>query len=991
MPSERDIEKIEKMVDELGEKEKEIASELSTSKGEQPADEFLDEDLSTLLDDIQTGLEEEKELEEKSRVEEQVEGSGEESNDTEFEPAQEETEEKSLDIESEDVQQGVKDEIDNIREESIEEEGLEEEGGQIEEIEKIADEEAIDVGEEIKELETEEEVDLDLPEDFDLDMADVVEEPPNGFFKQKEKKDGEEKEEQKEISPEDKLVGELEEIIEGVGVEQEEDLIEEDFAGLETEEPSVEELEKGISPEEEFAESGEEEIEKEEEVQGLAEEGFEEESISEEVEVPELETEKEEQLDLEAESEESKSSQEEEVQGIGEIEIPDIEELEKEAEEGGLGEVEEELAEEEREEAPSEVEHIEVGERKEEEIELSDEDIILITTKLKQLNPVLAKSIRDTILESELPLEQLKGLLTLLMRDAPEDEIKTYYEAVTGRKVPIEKIPEVIRVEKKPGPFATIYENLGPLVRVAGLSIVVTSVILAIFMAFFYKPLKSTKYYKKGRQYIKQEEYRLAEQSFNRAVKIYEKIKEYDRFGWEYMISGNYDAAIKKFLAGIKKDKRFKIISLRLHLAKLYNILGEYEKADKIYEQLIKLKPKKYEFVKLKGENLIDWGRVDREKLKSALTLFGNAAEKFPKYADPVIKMLYINIILGNDKAIEDLFQYLNQNYSGEYDKVVHTKLAEYFIKKGKYFEAKKLLMILLGEFPDYPFLYYTYAMYYKAIKSKEDEEIMLNLAISKENTRKLIYPWDKRDRILLSNAYNELGEIYANLELPGKSAEAIRYFKRAIDENPDNKRAYFNLAQVYFYKEKDYDLAERYYKEALSRGFTNDDLIYNLGVISYYRRNFKDAVENWMKLSNKYPGNPNISFALACALLYMKRYEAALGELLNLSETYDELVKELGEIKPYSNYHRRIVLEASSVYNNLGVAYEKLYELKGNPEYQKKALISLYRAGELADIIGIQWGKIQYNLNYILHPDVIRADMAIADKISENFRFIKL
>ena len=133
---------------------------------------------------------------------------------------------------------------------------------------------------------------------------------------------------------------------------------------------------------------------------------------------------------------------------------------------------------------------------------------------------------------------------------------------------------------------------------------------------------------------------------------------------------------------------------------------------------------------------------------------------------------------------------------------------------------------------------------------------------------------------------------------------------------------------------------------------------------------------------------NPNINFAIGSALLHLGEYSSALGELLVLDELYDDLVQGLGEIKPWRAYHKRIVLEAARVSNNLGVAYQKLYEITGDSEYQKKSLVSLYKGGELADIIGIQRGEIQYNINYIVHPEVIRGDMAISSDVSHDYRF---
>ena len=1039
MPTDRDLEKIEKMIDEVGDVEKKLGVVDESYFKEVEAKEEA-ENLDDLLEDIEVGLKEEKELEskvskvsveggesvEESREVESVKDKGiAESPETEeeifeIEDLGEETETvgtlEGLDIEEiaiPEIEEGeektpgleeVEKKLGEVKNEEVKEEKKVKGAGK--KTEKAIEETEEEIEEGISEEELQEEISrlegveegegeeiLDLPEDFDIDKLSLKEEPPSGFFKSKKKEEKEVKEEKAEESEEEALTRELEGIIEGIG---EEEIPESETFPSESIQESVEtgelEGEKLETPEEEFFGEG---------------------SAGEEL--PSLETLEEfgEEADKRAEGEVEELEAEKEKEGeegiLGE-ELPEIEEIISEVQpEEKIGEEpEEELIEEVREgEKPAEAgggsleeetEQISSGieEAKEVEasegefdIELSDEDIVLITTKLKQLTPELALAIRDSILKSEIPVEKLKGLLDLLIRDAPEPEIKSYYEAVTGEKIAIERLPGVIRVEKKPGALVAVYENLAPMIRVTALGVIAAAILLSIFMLFFYKPIKANKYYKNGIVYLKSDNYNLAEQYFKKGQSIYPKINEYDRYGWMYMLAGNYDMAMQKFKEGIKIDKKFKSISLRLHLAKLYNVLGQYQAADKLYSELVKRYPRNYEYIKLKGLNLIDWGKIDREKLKNAYALFSEANKEFPKESDPVIRMLYINILLDKLKRVKNLYDYLNQNYPDELDSFVHTALASYFVDKNEFTQAKKLLMKLIARFPDYPHLYYAYAKYYEAIGSKKDQELMLNLAISKEESRKILFPWDTHDRNLLSNAYNDLGEIYASLEIPGKSAEAISYFKKAIEENPENRVAYFNLAQVYFYKEMDYELAERYYIQAKQKGFINKDLIYNLGVLYFYKRDFTRAVNNWINLNEMMPGNPNVSFALACAFLHMKKYEAALGELINLSETYENLIKELGEIKPWKAYHKMILLNAASVYNNMGVAYEKLYEKTKNVEYQKKSLISLYKAGEFADIIEIDRGAIQYNINYILHPNVIRADMAISDNISTNYRFI--
>jgi len=699
----------------------------------------------------------------------------------------------------------------------------------------------------------------------------------------------------------------------------------------------------------------------------------------EEFEMPELE-----EIESLEKAEEMPPSEKEELK---EFKMPEIEE----------GKVEEELPSIE-EEIPEGIEKLTHGEKDREEktkgigIDLSDEDIVLIMARLKELDPFLASRIKDVILNVSIPVESLKKLVNLILENAPEEEVQHYIEWATGKKIEKKRIPRVVAVPEKRGRIQILLEKTGPLIRVTGLFVTVLALLSIIFMLFMYKPIKANKYYREGIECIRTEDYDKAEKSFSSATTIYDKVKEYENFGWEYMISGNYSRALDKFNAGIEKDKKLKNLTIREHRADLYNILGQYDKANEYYEEIIKVKPDKYNYIKKKGLNLIDWGLKNNEYYNEAYDLFNNEYVKNNKNSDPLFQMLYINIITNKKDDVDNIFDLLNRRHPKDVDEKIYTELAYYYTKQDRLEFIRDILSRVLREFPEYPKAFWVFGKYFKSIHNIEEEKKSISQAIDLEKSRRLEYPWDIRDRSMLSDAYNDLGEIYAGMEMPGKSAESIGYFKQAIIENERNSKAYFNLGQVYFYKEKSYEYAREYYEKAKSMGLEGLDektLYYNLGLLYYYKKDFYRALDYWSKLSQTIPENPNIGFALGNTFLYLKKYNSALGEFLILSEFYDNLIKGLGEIKPYRAYHKRILLEASAVYNNMGVAYQKLFESMGKPEYQKNSLVSLYKAGELSDIIGQDRGEIQYNINYIMHPEVIRESMAINDNISNNYQFI--
>lgn len=863
-----------------------------------PGDEKEGEDdLTSLLKDIEIGLSEEKELEEKFKRE-QAGTSG-------AEEMVEEAEEQEGPTVPEEVAEGVAEEAVEEKEEEVVSAEGEEEG-------------------------------FNLPSDFDMSNLGVVEGPPDELVGRAEEQK-EEFEESEEVSEEE---------------------AEEAFKV-----PGLEELE-GLEGAEEAAE---EEYVLEEAEQAGEEPG---------AEVPEL---YEGLPELEELEEEAGVTQGPEAGEEFEISAQEEEEVETEAAELLEAEVEKALPEEEAYEAgPAPGAGM--------DIELSDEDIVLIKTKMRQLRPHVASVTRDIIVQAAISMPQMKQLLELLIQDAPEAEVVQFIERVTGRRfVPVRRV-EVPPVEKPR--LAAFAENVGPLIRVTGLFISVIALLGAMFMVFLYKPIKSTRYYKEGLEYIRNENYIDAEKSFDYATDIYPKVKEYDNYGFAYLMSGNYDAAEKKLEQGIALDKVVKNLSIREHLALLYNVLQKYERADVLYDVLIENDLKLYRYKKLKGQNLIDWGKEEESRFEEAYALFEEEAANNLRNSDPIFRMLQIDLLRRNAPNIDYHYEALQMRFPADVDKEVYTELGNYYIEIGLLSPVWDIMSSVISRFPDYPPAYYIFSLYNKEVNNKSAEESLLRTAIEAEKKRELRFPWETRDRELLSNAHNNLGELYARTELAGKSAEAIRQFKEAIEINENNTKAYFNLAQEYFYKGRNYEFARRYFEKAKSLGFESKDLSYNLGLLYYYDRAFNKAVKQWSSLAEVMPNNPNVNFAIGSALIHMGKYNAALGEFLLLSEMYNSLVAELGEIKPWSAYHKRLVLGAASVYNNLGVAYQKLFEQNGNPEYQKESLVYLYKAGELADIIGTDWGIVQYNINYIIHPDVIRGGMAINDDIKDDYRF---
>ena len=1215
MPDEKDIDAIEKMLQELGETELELGEideqeylaqqkpgeglpVIAEAEEAEPVPSRGEEDFQELLKDIEIGLTEERELEEKMTAEGAA-PAAEEAEPVEEIPLTEAIlpEEEALLPEAEmpAVEEEValpEAEIPAVREEVL---SLEEEPSAIEPmpgLEELLGEEApvtgpeepaaripepaapeepspempelepspeveVPLPEEEVEPETPEAIDegaLDLPVDFDIEDLAITEKPPitEGFAEEEIREEGFE-----EVSPEPET-GELPETgePEALSAAPEGELIS-------IEEPPVE-LEDLIfkEPEEVEGEPVTEEV-----VEEPAEEAPPTEEIPEMIEDISFED-----LEVMSLKEEALPGELPPIKEIGAEELQAGEEIEPAP--GPQGELVEEPAHEVVEEIEGQIspEMPEVQEIVEEEaavtggeaVELTEDDIGQIKTKLSTMSPVVAAAVQDIIVKGTLPTDSMNGVVDLLILDAPEQEIVEYVERVTGKKIAVPRIRRPVPVvARKPGVLGALAENLGPFVRASMLVGAILIVLAALFFVFFWNPYNASKHYKTALENIREKDWEQVELNIddtaefqNKSPHFFHGIRQYDNLGWKLMLAGNYSLAIDVFERGIRRelDKNQGIRSIKgignsrifMRLAILFNVLGEYAQSEELYAfmlndleglksaayeapeinviyqkpYIIQLldgtdfierqkgglreykralseedrvrkadevtlliaeriaehtslrKADEYDFRMLRGENLIDeltrgggdFNSEGERRDDIARVQFQEAAQKNRGEAAPLYKQLQIAILKDDYAQVVNLKDKILRRFPKSRDEEVQTELARYYIEDENFSLVRDLLLGALHKksivYP-YPPAYAAYGAYYKAVGNNALREEYLRAAIVAENRRvlprtwnyrdrklvawtdymnpkselrkservqaseqqagnpALLFPWDSRDYAFLSSAYNGLGEIYALGESFEKVAQAIQYFRKAIDPystrpreeyafNPEVPEATFNLAQLYFYRVKDYDNAfklYRAYQEAFEENKFNkwdgsayspyvNDLYYNLGYLHYNQtknnqpQNWTKALEYWSKLEPILPDNPHLQMAIGNTLLHKGAYESALGRYLYLAEVYDRLVDGLGEIKPWQDYDRRILGEAAAVYNNLGVAYQKLSEQKPIDNYQRNSLVALYKAGEYADILGEDRGNIQYNIYYIVHPEVVRSDMKITDDLSDNYRF---
>ena len=170
-----------------------------------------------------------------------------------------------------------------------------------------------------------------------------------------------------------------------------------------------------------------------------------------------------------------------------------------------------------------------------------------------------------------------------------------------------------------------------------------------------------------------------------------------------------------------------------------------------------------------------------------------------------------------------------------------------------------------------------------------------------------------------LAEAYFILGRIYAESEQDYDAA--IKYYHKAIELDSNLAEAYIALAEVYQDGKHDYDEAIKWYKKAISSEPYSSDAYLALGLLyKYNKQDYDKAIECFDKMVELNFGLLEAYYSLGLA------YQDGKQDYDKAAEYFDEVV----ELNP--NY--------ASVFYYLGILYEEQGNLEKAIECHKKAAI---------------------------------------------------
>ena len=575
-----------------------------------------------------------------------------------------------------------------------------------------------------------------------------------------------------------------------------------------------------------------------------------------------------------------------------------------------------------------------------------------VIDSIKNLSPLTRYHVLDAILNEKLDQASMRELLEALDSEKSNEDITELINRELGLSIKEYGKSGILELI----PIPNSLKDYAHIIRVAAVFLILFVGIVLLSYQFVYKPIKANEYFKKGLADIYKGAYNNAEINFAQGNKLKPKqIKWFNRYGKAYIERERFDSALTKIEGALNiKPRDF---DSRVLFGYYYRSKGEkqlseedYIKGEELYNDMISYVSKKNQLKTVYDERGILM--ISRAKNLSQANYYDNAYNNYIQminlFGDNVIarkRAMLIRIYQDNYKQVKALQEHINNLKSGYIDDDVYPKLARYLLNNNDFYGSRTLLEKILKKYPSNLEAIIGYADYQARLKHYEKaRDILVNTALPMfENN-----PYRRGKEFV----YNMLGQIYYNL---GEFGNSINNFNAALEINKTYPDANYNLANLYFYQDKDYEKAKEYYQLAydnLPPELRGDKLLYNLSWIYYLNNEFDRAFEGFNALFQKNPSNSVVSYALGNSLLHLDRANLANGFYRNALNQILSRREKLGRLEMRTESDFFLLSYLASLYNNMGVSYAYNSTIENNAQNEREAFKNFVLASEYFDQI---------------------------------------
>ena len=575
-----------------------------------------------------------------------------------------------------------------------------------------------------------------------------------------------------------------------------------------------------------------------------------------------------------------------------------------------------------------------------------------VIDSIKNLSPLTRYHVLDAILNEKLDQASMRKLLEALDSEKSNEDITELINRELGLSIKEYGKSGILELI----PIPNSLKDYAHIIRVAAVFLILFVGIVLLSYQFVYKPIKANEYFKNGLADIYKGAYNNAEINFAQGNKLKPKqIKWFNRYGKAYIERERFDSALAKIEASLNiKPRDF---DSRVLFGYYYRSKGEkqlseedYIKGEELYNDMLSYVSKKNQLKTVYDERGILM--ISRAKNLSQANYYDNAYNNYIQminlFGDNVIarkRAMLIRIYQDNYKQVKALQEHINNLKSGYIDDDVYPKLARYLLNNNDFYGSRTLLEKILKKYPSNLEAIIGYADYQARLKHYEKaRDILVNTALPMfENN-----PYRRGKEFV----YNMLGQIYYNL---GEFGNSINNFNAALEINKTYPDANYNLANLYFYQDKDYEKAKEHYQLAydnLPPELRGDKLLYNLSWIYYLNNEFDRAFEGFNALFQKNPSNSVVSYALGNSLLHLDRANLANGFYRNALNQILSRREKLGRLEMRTESDFFLLSYLASLYNNMGVSYAYNSTIENNAQNEREAFKNFVLASEYFDQI---------------------------------------
>ncbi len=665
----------------------------------------------------------------------------------------------------------------------------------------------------------------------------------------------------------------------------------------------------------------------------------------------------------------------------------------------------------------------------ERKVELSDTQVDFMQDSLLSYPLNLRLAIEDIIANEKGTPPQQSALIWMLVEGKSIREVsklagkilKKYIEIPTGFE---KRTGAALEAEKNT--FGYIFgHTIWPALQVMLLVAAGLALVFFVSYNFIYRPLRANSLYAEGYRQLEADKFPESGEYFAKADRVWIQKKWYYKYAQGYVDKKQFALARHMYellLWRWPEENRAGISFARMELD-----LSAFPEAEKVLKRFILERDYfNQEALLLMADIYLAWADYEEQKLDGAQleTLTGLYEKARLQLAtimehhgrsDPYLERMLLYFIrvehsTGKDKLreISPIADYFNGNKKSKFSGRTISELAEYLMDRETTDLVAPILVRATHDYPLIPEGHAAIARWFRMAKMDDKERIALENAdamfVRADETRAL----DTKSVRAFLNVLMRRSEVLMESEEPLDAeliiTRCIQRYERSLEEKKFRRtaefgKAYALLADIYFYKHKDFKGALARYKTAEAHGYFTPETDYRSGYIYYNDTEDNDelALAMFYRAGLDREQSPYLLYAAANTLYKRSDWFAAQGYYTMLAWRLQSELDSIALPDPQNRAsHAELVELLMQTKNNLGASLVNIGNRLGDSRKRAQAMLAFTESSRLFDaLVRDQESMLRpetknlgfLNTDFIVHPNR-GVDIGIYTNIMPDMKF---